>query len=257
MTTTTTQSGRLQGKTAVITGGSTGLGFETARHFLAQGARVIITGQNQERLTAAADKLGAGVIPVVADVVKLADLDALAQRTKAEFDRLDILFVNAGMGSFAPIEYVNEALFDQHFDTNVKGLFFTVQKLAPLLGQGSSVILNASAVTTKGMAASSVYFASKAAVRSFARSLAAELAPRGIRVNALSPGLVPTTAFLGKAGMDEQAISGFEKVVAAAAPLARAGKAEEIAHAAVFLASDESSYMTGGDLVIDGGWTNV
>lgn len=256
MTTTSTQSGRLQGKTAVITGGTTGLGFETARHFLAQGARVIITGQNEGRLAAAADKLGAGVIPVVADVRKIADLEALAQRTKAEFDKLDILFANAGLGKFAPIEAVDETLFDEQFNTNVKGLFFTVQKLSPLLGRGSSVILNASAVQGKGSAMSSLYFSTKAAVRSFARTFAAELAPRGIRVNALSPGFVPTE-FFGRAGFDAQTAAGFEATLVKTVPLERTGRPEEIAHVAVFLASDESSYMTGSDVIVDGGWANV
>ncbi|WP_437727109.1 SDR family oxidoreductase [Sorangium sp. So ce861] len=256
MSTTSTQNGRLQGKTAVITGASTGLGFETARQFLAQGARVIITGQNEARLAAAADKLGAGVVAVHADVLKLADLERLAERTKAEFDKLDILFANAGLGGFAPIEGVDEATFDLQFDTNVKGLFFTVQKLSPLLKQGSSVILNASAVQGKGAPYASVYFATKAAVRSFARTFAAELAPRGIRVNALSPGLVPTQ-FLGRAGVDDQGIAGFEAIMAKSAPLARVGRPEEVAATAVFLASDESSYITAADLLVDGGYASV
>jgi len=256
MTTTSTQNGRLQGKTAVITGASTGLGFESARQFLAQGARVIITGQNKARLDAAAKQLGSGVIPVLADVLKLPDLDALAQRTKAEFDKLDILFANAGLGTFAPFEAVDEASFDLQFNTNVRGLFFTVQKLAPLLKPGSSVILNASAVSGKGGPSASIYFATKAAVRSFARTFGAELAPRGIRVNALSPGFVPTQ-FLGRAGLDEQGAAGLAEQVTKSAPLGRAGRPEEIAAAAVFLASDDSTYMTAADLLVDGGWASV
>lgn len=253
---TTSKQGRLAGKTAVITGASSGIGFETARQFLAQGARVIITGQDEKRLAEAAEKLGEGVIAVRADVRNLADLDALAQRAKGELDRVDILFANAGVGKFAPLEAIDEAFYDSQFDTNVKGLLFTVQKLAPLLGRGSSVILNASAVANKGTPASSIYFATKAAVRSFARTLAAELAPRGIRVNALSPGLIPTS-FLGRAGLDEQTIDGFSKQIATSAPLARVGQPAEVAQLAVFLASDESSYITAADLLVDGGYASV
>lgn len=254
--TISTQHGRLEGKTAVITGATTGLGLETARHFLAQGARVIITGQDEKRLAEAAAKLGPRAIPVRADVRSLADLDALAARVKAEFDRLDVLFANAGVGAFAPIEAVDEAFFDQQFDVNVKGLFFTVQKLAPLLGRGASVIFNASTVSGKGAPATSVYYATKAAVRSLARTLAAELAPRGVRVNALSPGLIPTP-FLGKTGMNEEQVEGFKQRVAGTVPLGRLGKEEEIAQAAVFLASDESSYITAVDLLVDGGFGSV
>lgn len=252
MTTTSRQNGRLQGKTAVITGASTGLGFESARQFLAQGARVIITGQNKARLDAAAEQLGSGVIPVLADVLKLPDLDALAQRTRAEFDNLDILFANAGLGGFAPLEAVDEASFDLQFDTNVKGLFFTVQKLAPLLKPGSSVILNASGVSGKGSAYVSVYSATKAAVRSFARTLGAELGPSGIRVNALSPGFVPTPG-LNRAGGTADIVAQMTQSV----PLRRAGRPEEIAAAAVFLASDDATYMTAAELLVDGGWASV
>jgi NAD(P)-dependent dehydrogenase (short-subunit alcohol dehydrogenase family) len=256
MATTSTKLGRLAGKTAVITGATTGIGFETARQFLAQGARVLITGQDEKRLAEAAEKLGAGVIAVRADVRRLADLDALAQRARDEFDRVDIVFANAGVGKLASLEAIDEACYDYHFDTNVKGLLFTVQRLAPLLGRGSSVILNASTVASKGSPNAGIYYATKAAVRSFARSLAAELGPRGIRVNALSPGLIPT-AFLSRAGLDEQAIDGFTQRISAAAPLGRPGQPEEVAQAAVFLASDESSYITAADLLVDGGYGSV
>lgn len=256
MTTTSTKHERLAGKTAVITGATTGIGFETARQFLAQGARVLITGQDEPRLAAAADKLGGGVIKVRADVRSLADLDAVAQRAKTEFDRVDVLFANAGIGKFAPLEMIDEAFYDSLFDTNVKGLFFTVQKISPLLGRGSSVLLNSSAVAGKGAPASSIYNATKAAIRSFARTLATELAPRGIRVNALSPGMVPT-AFFGRAGLDEQSADNFYKLVSAAAPLGRVGQPEEVAQLAVFLASDESSYITAADFLVDGGYASV
>jgi NAD(P)-dependent dehydrogenase (short-subunit alcohol dehydrogenase family) len=250
--------GRLSHKTAVITGGTTGIGFETARQFVEQGARVVITGQDSERLSAAAQQLGARVIPIRADVRSLSDLDGLARRVAIEFGEsgLDIIFANAGVGSFAPIESVDEGFYDNQFDINVKGVFFTVQKLVPLLRSGGSVILNASSVNGKGVAAGSVYFATKAAVRSLARTLAAELAPRGIRVNAVSPGLVPTP-FIGKMGLPQEALDGFAQMITSTAPLGRLGKPEEIAPAAVFLASDEAAYITALDLAVDGGWMNV
>ncbi|MBD2438355.1 SDR family oxidoreductase [Nostoc sp. FACHB-110] len=248
--------GRLHNKTAVITGGTTGIGFETAKHFVAEGARLIITGQNQERLQTATQELGAKVIPVQADVRSLQDLNNLAETVKSEFGGLDILFANAGIGFFAPIEAIDETLYDNQFDINVKGVFFTVQKLSPLLNQGASVILNASSVNEKGAAMGSIYFATKAAVRSFARTLAAELGSRHIRVNAISPGLIPTN-FQGKMGLSPEALDSFGEYIKQTAPLGRFGKPEEIAAAVVFLASDGSSYMTAADLVVDGGYMNV
>lgn len=247
---------RLNQKTAVITGGTTGIGFETAKQFVTEGARVIITGQNQERLQAAVQELGLNVIPVRADVRSLSELDNLAARVKAEFGGLDILFANAGIGFFAPLETIDEAFYDDQFDINVKGVFFTVQKLAGLLNEGASVILNASGVHEKGAATGSVYFATKAAVRSFARTLAAELASRKIRVNAVSPGYISTN-FQGKMGLPQEALDSFGEYVKQTAPLGRFGTSAEIAHAAVFLASDESSYMTAADLVVDGGFMNI
>jgi NAD(P)-dependent dehydrogenase (short-subunit alcohol dehydrogenase family) len=247
---------RLANKTAVITGGTTGIGFETAQQFVAEGARVIITGQNDERLQAAVQELGEAVIPVRADVRSLFDLESLAARVKAEFGGLDILFANAGIGLFAPLHAIDEAFYDDQFNINVKGVFFTVQKLAELLNEGASVILNASAVHEKGAAMGSVYFATKAAVRSLARSLAAELASRQIRVNAISPGFVPTN-FQSKMGLPPEALNRFGDYVKQSAPLGRFGKPEEIAAGVVFLASDASSYMTAADLVVDGGFMNV
>lgn len=247
---------RLTNKTAVITGGTTGIGFETAKQFVAEGARVIVTGQNEERLKSAVNELGEAVIPVRADVRSLHDLGALAVRVKAEFGKLDILFANAGIGLFAPLTAIDEVFYDNQFDINVKGVFFTVQKLTELLNDGASVILNASAVNEKGAAMGSVYFATKAAVRSLARTLSAELASRQIRVNAISPGFVPTN-FQSKMGLPPEALNSFGDYVKQSAPLGRFGKPEEIAAGVVFLASDESSYMTAADLVIDGGFMNV
>jgi NAD(P)-dependent dehydrogenase (short-subunit alcohol dehydrogenase family) len=167
-----------------------------------------------------------------------------------------VVFANAGVGGFAPLEHADEAHFDQQFAVNVKGVYFTVQRLLPLLRPGASVILNASAVSAKGLPAASVYFATKAAVRSLARTLAAELAPRGVRVNAVSPGLVPTP-FGGKLGLPAEALAGFAEQITSTAPLGRAGTPEEIAAAVVFLASDESRYVTAHDLLVDGGWASV
>ncbi len=248
--------GRLNNKTAVITGGTTGIGFATAKQFISEGAKVIITGRNEERLTQAVEELGGSAIAVKADVLSLTDLDNLAVRVKEEFGSLDIVFANAGSGYFSPLEQVDETFYDNQFDINVKGVFFTVQKLVGLLNSGASVILNASAVNQKGAATGSIYFATKAAVRSFARSLAAELGSRQIRVNALSPGIVRTD-FQNKLDLPEGAFEGFIDAVVQTAPLHREGEVDEIAKAALFLASDDSSYMTASDMVVDGGYMNV
>ena len=247
---------RLSNKTAVITGGTTGIGFATAKLFIQEGARVIITGRNEARLQNAVNELGENAIAVQADVQSLSELDTLAARVREEFGSLDILFANAGIGYFSPLEQVDEQFYDNQFDINVKGVFFTVQKLAGLLNKRASVILNASAVNAKGVATGSIYFATKAAVRSFARSLAAELGSRNIRVNTLSPGIV-RTEFQNKLDLPQEAFEGFIDMVTQTAPLHREGEVEEIAKAAVFLASDESSYMTAADLLVDGGYMNV
>ena len=247
---------RLNNKTAVITGGTTGIGFATAREFISEGARVIITGRNQQRLNKAVEQLGKNAIAVQADVRSLSDLDTLAAKVKQEFGNLDILFANAGIGQFSPLEQIDEQFYDNQFDINVKGVFFTVQKLAGLLKPKASVILNASAVNAKGAATGSIYFATKAAVRSLARSLAAEFGDRLIRVNAISPGIV-RTEFQSKMDLPKEAVEGFISAVKQAAPLHRDGEVSEIAKAVVFLASDESSYMTANDLVVDGGYMNV
>ncbi|MBI4751333.1 MAG: glucose 1-dehydrogenase [Acidobacteria bacterium] len=247
---------RLSNKTAVITGGTTGLGFETARHFIKEGARVIITGQNEDRLAKAARELGPQAIPVRADAKSLADLDQLARRVREEFGKLDILFANAGIAKFAPHEAVDENHFDEQFDVNVKGLYFTVQKLSGLLNEGASVILNASAVNEKGLPMGTVYLATKAAVRSLARSFAAEFGARRIRVNAVSPGFVPTE-IQSKMGLPSEVMAGFEASIAQTTPLKRVGQPEEVATAVVFLASDEASYITAADLTVDGGFMHV
>jgi NAD(P)-dependent dehydrogenase (short-subunit alcohol dehydrogenase family) len=248
----------LEGRTALITGGTTGIGFATAERLIADGVQsLVITGQDTARLHEAAGRLGERATPIQADVRSLPDLDKLAAAARQAFGgRLDILFANAGIGSFAPIEQVDQGFYDEQFEVNVKGLFFTIQKLLPLMSEGGSIILNASAVNAKGVPGGHVYFATKAAVRSLARTLAAELAPRGIRVNAVSPGLVPTP-FVGKMGLPQEALDQFAGMVTAQAPLGRLGKPEEIASAVAFLAGSGAAYITAADLAVDGGWMNV
>ncbi|WP_300057427.1 SDR family NAD(P)-dependent oxidoreductase [uncultured Roseobacter sp.] len=248
--------GRLSSKCAVITGGTTGIGLATARRFVEEGADVLITGRDRDKTEKVAAEIGARATGVLADSTKITDLDALAENAKERFGSIDVLFVNAGNGMFAPITDVDEALYDRQFDLNVKGVFFTVQKLLPLMAEGSAIILTASAVHGKGAPGGSLYFASKAAVRSFARTMATELGPKKIRVNALSPGIVPTQFFVNS-NAPEELYNDFEQMAGKSAPLGRAGQPEELAEAAVFLASDEASFMTAADLVVDGGWMNV
>lgn len=249
-------SDRFTSKTAVITGGTTGIGFEIAKQYIQEGARVLITGQNPQRVNAAIAELGKNAVGVVADVTSIDALKALAEKAKVSLGSVDVLVANAGMGIFAPIDAVDESAFDQQFDINVKGVFFTVQALLPLINKGGSVILTASAVNAKGVATGSLYFATKAAVRSFARTLASELAPKGIRVNSLSPGIV-RTHFASNSNVAADEFEGFIEMVAQQAPLQRAGTTSEIAKAALFLGSDDASYVTAEDLVVDGGWMNV
>lgn len=250
--------GRLQGKTAVITGGTTGIGFAAAQTFIAEGAsKVIITGADPQRVHEAQLKLGANAQGIVADVRSPKALAALAESVSQSCSgQLDVLFANAGVGSFAPVELTTEEFFDNQFDINVKGVFFTVKALLPLMSNGGSIILNASSVNGKGVAGGGVYFASKAAVRSLARTMAAELAPRGIRVNAISPGLIPTP-FIGKMGLPQEALDGFAKFYTSSTPLGRLGTPEEIAPAVAFLASDDAAYVTAHDMLVDGGWMSV
>lgn len=247
---------RLENKTAVITGGTTGLGFEMAKRYLEEGARVLITGRTKEKIDKAVSELGKNAQGIAADASKIPELSKLANKAKEIFGHVDILVANAGGGVFAPILEVDEAGYDQQFDLNVKGVFFTVQKILPLMQKGGSIILIASAVNAKGSPTGSLYFATKAAVRSFARCMAAELGKEGIRVNSLSPGIIPTK-FFSNSNLGESAYDQFEEEMLGQIPLGRPGTPLEIAQAAVFLGSDESSYVTAGDLVVDGGWMNV
>lgn len=243
---------RLQNKTAVVTGGTTGIGFESAKLFIAEGARVIITGRNEARLAEAVEALGANAIGVKADVQSLVDIDQLVTRVQAEFGELDILFANAGVAKRALLRDVTEADFDQEITINLKGAFFTVQKLEPLMKNGSSVILNTTTLAQTALPGEGVYSASKAAVRSLARSFSLELLDRQIRVNAVAPGAIETPIWSKMELPPEVA-----EQVLSRAPIGRFGKPEEIAKVVLFLASDDSSYMLGEEILVDGGWATL
>lgn len=247
---------KLAGKVAIITGGSTGIGLATARLFVAEGAHVYITGRRQAELDAAVKEIGPNVVAVRGDVSNLADLDRLYEQVQREKGRIDVLFANAAVASFAPLGAIGEEQFDREFGVNVKGVLFTVQKALPLLSPGASVILNASIVASKGSAALSVYSATKAAVRSFARTWTTDLKDRKIRVNAISPGPIDTPGLNGMAP-DEAQAEQLRAGMAAGVPLGRIGRPEEIAKAALFLASDDSSFVTGIELFVDGGIAQV
>jgi len=249
-------SGKLEGKVAVITGGNSGIGLATAKRFVAEGAYVFITGRRQAELDAAVKKIGENVAGVQGDVAKLADLDRLYATVKAKKGRIDILFANAGIGELAPLGAITEEHFDKTFNTNVKGLLFTVQKALPLLPDAASIILNASIVASTGNPAFSVYSATKAAVRSFARTWILDLKERKIRVNAISPGPINTPGLDGlgqTAGVGDQ----LKESLLASVPMGRIGTPDEIAKAVVFLASDDSSFVTGTELFVDGGAAQI
>ena len=246
----------LEGKVAVITGGSSGIGLATAKLFQQAGARVAISGRNQQALDAAAKELGNGLLAVRADASKLQDAQALFAAVAAKLGRIDVLFANAGIAKFAPVQEVTEAFYDEIFGINVKGVFFTLQQALPFLNDKASIILNTSVVNQTGMPTTSVYAASKAAVRSLARTLASELAARGIRVNVVSPGPIETPIF-GKMGLPKEAVDAFAANVVAQIPLRRFGRPEEVAQTALFLASDAASYITGVEVNVDGGLGQV
>ena len=250
-------AGKLEGKVAVVTGGNSGIGLATAQRFVAEGAFVFITGRREAELHAAAREIGPNAFPVQGDVSNLADLDRLYATVQREKGHLDVVFANAGTGSFAPLGEVTEEHFDGIFDLNVKGLLFTVQKALPLIREGGSIVLNASIVSSKGMPAFSVYSASKAAVRSFARTWSTDLKGRNIRVNAVSPGFIPTPAYSNALGMSQEQIDQFTAAGTADIPLRRPGTSDEIAKVVTFLASDDSSYVTGIELFVDGGLAQV
>jgi NAD(P)-dependent dehydrogenase (short-subunit alcohol dehydrogenase family) len=248
--------GKLDGKVALVTGGNSGIGLATAKRFVSEGAYVFITGRRAEELAAAVKEIGKNVTGVQGDVQKLADLDRLFAQIKREKGKLDIVFANAGVAKYARLGSITEELFDSIFNTNVKGLLFTVQKALPLLPDGASIILNASIVGSKGLPTNSVYSATKAAVRSFARTWTTDLKDRRIRVNAVSPGSTDTPGardLLASSEVGERR----KKMIATVTPLGRFGTPDEIAKAVVFLACDDSSYVTGIELFVDGGLAQV
>ncbi len=247
---------KLQGKVAVITGGNSGMGLATAERFVEEGAYVFITGRRQAELDAAVKKIGKNVTGVQGDVANLADLDRLYATVKEQKGKIDILFANAGIGSHSRLGEITEEHFDKIFNINVRGLLFTVQKALPLFQDGGSIILNASIASIKGFEAFSVYSATKAAVRSFARSWTVDLKARKIRVNTLSPGPIDTPILDGLASTEEE-LAKLKTGLATAVPLGRIGASEEIAKAALFLGSDDSSFITGIELYVDGGMAQI
>ncbi len=247
---------RLQGKIAVITGGNSGIGFATAQRFLEEGATVYITGRDAGRLEQARQQLGGKVVAIQADAASAAEMQLVYDRIRADHGKLDILFLNAGVAPAASIEATTEQLYDDLFAINVKGVFFGVQKALPLLASGSSVVINSSTVNVKGMPGFVAYAATKAAVRSFARGMSAELAPKGIRVNCVSPGPIGTPLW-SKTGMNEEQTKQAGEGIAKQVPAGRFGTDREIADAVVYLASDESRYVVGADLYVDGGMAQV
>ncbi len=250
-------AGKLEGKIALVTGGSSGIGLATAQLFVKEGAHVYITGRRQAELDKAVKSIGARHVTAVrGDASNLGDLDRLFAQIKQEKGRLDVVFANAGGGSFAPLGAITEELYDQTFNTNVKGVLFTVQKALPLIPDGGSIILNASIVSIKGMPAFSVYSATKAAVRSFARSWTTDLKDRKIRVNVVSPGPIDTPIIDGLVETEEQR-QGIRTQLASMVPLGRMGRPDEIGKAALFLASDDASYVAGVELFVDGGSAQV
>ena len=247
---------KLKGKVAVITGGNSGIGLATARRFVSEGAYVYITGRRQSELDAAVRQIGKNVTAVQGDVSRLADLDRLYATVKQQHGRIDIVFANAGLGEFSSLGEISEAHFDKTFNVNVKGLLFTVQKALPLLQDGGSIILNASNASIKVLPGFSVYSATKAAIRSFARSWILDLKSRKIRVNAVSPGSTNTPGLSGL-GQTEEQIEQILRSMEATIPLGRLGDPDEIAKAVVFLASDDSSFITGTELFVDGGQAQI
>ena len=250
-------SRKLAEKIAVITGGSSGIGLATAKRFVNEGAFVFITGRRQSELDAAVNQIGRNFTGVQSDVSKPADIDKLYTTVKEQKGKLDIIFANAGIGEFAPLGQITEDHFDKQFNVNVKGLLFTVQKALPLLQAGGSIVLNASIVSSTGSPALSVYSATKAAVRSFARTWSVDLKERKIRVNAISPGIVPTPGYNTSLGMTPAQVDEYVQSSIGNIPLGRPGSPDEIANAVSFLASDESSYVNGIELFVDGGLAQI
>lgn len=247
---------RLQDKTALITGGTTGIGLATAKLFQQEGAKVVITGQNKERLEKAAFELGSGVLTVRADARSLSDTVHAIERVKESLGSIDILFANAGVTMPMEVMSVDEAHIDEQMNINFKSTFFTVQQALPVMRDRGSIVLTTSCLNEMGMPGMSIYAASKAAVRSLARTLSAELSDRQIRVNALSPGPIETPIY-GKLGMSAEDLQQMKNQLTEKIPMGRFGQPEEIAKAVLFLASDDASFMLGEEIVVDGGWSEL
>ena len=247
---------KLDGKVAVVTGGNSGIGLATAREFKQQGAKVVITGRDQQTLDDAKQELGNDVLAVRSDTSRLADIDKLFAVVREKLGKIDVLFINAGVGKFLPLESVTEEFFDSIMDINFKGAYFTIQKALPLLNDNASIVLNASINAYIGMPNTSVYAASKAALITLARTLSAELVDRGIRVNVVSPGPVATPIF-GKLGIAADALDEVVKNVQTQVPMKRFGRPEEIAKTVLFLASDDASFLLGTEIVADGGMSQL
>lgn len=243
---------KLTGKVALITGGNSGIGFATAQQFLTEGATVIITGRRKDALDEAVAQLGPNAKGIISDAGNMADVNALPEKVAALTNRVDVLFVNAGVALFAPFDQTTEETFDANVDINFKGAFFTVQKLLPLIPNGGAVILNTTVLVHVGLATAASYSASKGALLSLNKTLAIELANRNIRVNAIAPGPINTPIY-GKMGMDEASLSAFAEGVRTQIPLQRFGEASDIAQVALFLASDDSRFLTGSEITVDGG----
>ena len=247
---------KLANKIAVVTGGNSGIGLATAHQFVAEGAKVVIFGRDAQSLANAQETLGPNAIAVQGDVTTAADLDRLFETVKKKHGRVDVLYVNAGVAEFRPVDVADEAHFDKLFDINVKGAFVTVQKALPIFAKGGSIVFTASVAAEIGMAGTSVYSATKAALRSFARTLAADLVERGIRVNVVSPGPIVTPIF-GRMGMSEAEIDAVGKHMVGLVPMKRVGQPGEVAKTVTFLASEDASFITGSQLVVDGGLSQL
>jgi NAD(P)-dependent dehydrogenase (short-subunit alcohol dehydrogenase family) len=251
-----TQMKRLEGKVAVVTGGNSGIGLATAKRFQEEGARVAISGRSKKTLDEAVKTIGNGVLAVQSDVSNLKDIDKLFAEVSQKLGKIDVLFVNAGIAKFAPLAETSESVFDETFDINIKGAYFTIQKALPFLNDGASIILNTSVVDSNGTVGASAYSSTKAAMRSLARTAAAELVGRGIRVNTVAPGPIVTPIF-GRTGLPQEAIDEFAKGVKERVPMKRFGQPEEVAGAVAFLASQDASYITGVEINVDGGYGQI